>query len=72
MLYSLIIDFNPQTRELEKVFVWQEHESPYAVFAKVLGDYGLKTGALALEPTTRYFVTEGLTHARRIWRAFGR
>jgi Xaa-Pro dipeptidase len=52
-----------QASGLEKVFIWQEHESPYAVFAKILGDRGLKTGALALEPTTRYFVTEGLRRA---------
>jgi Xaa-Pro dipeptidase len=52
-----------QASGLDKVFVWLEHESPYTVFSKVLGDYGLKTGALALEPTTRYFVAEGLTRA---------
>lgn len=48
---------------LEKVYIWQEHESPYEIFAKVLKDYGLKTGTIALEPTTRYFVAEGLGRA---------
>jgi Xaa-Pro dipeptidase len=48
---------------LEKVYIWQENESPYDIFAKALGDYGLKTGKMAIEPTTRYFVTEGLNRA---------
>jgi len=52
-----------QASGLEKVYVWQEHESPYAIFKQALGDYGLKTGTLALEPATRYFVTEGLSRA---------
>lgn len=52
-----------QASGLEKVFVWQEQESPYTVFKKAIGDYGLKTGTMALEPTTRYFVSEGLRQA---------
>jgi Xaa-Pro dipeptidase len=47
----------------DKIYVWQEHESPYAVFAKIIGAQGLRTGTLALEPTTRYFVTAGLAQA---------
>jgi Xaa-Pro dipeptidase len=47
----------------DKIYVWREHESPYAVFAKIIGEYGLRTGTMAIEPTTRYFVTEGLAQA---------
>ncbi len=48
---------------VDKIYIWQEHESPYAVFAKIIKDYGLRTGTMALEPTTRYFVTAGLAEA---------
>jgi Xaa-Pro dipeptidase len=47
----------------EKIYVWQEHESPYAVLAKIIRDQGMRTGTMALEPTTRYFVAEGLAQA---------
>jgi Xaa-Pro dipeptidase len=47
----------------EKIYTWQEHESPYAVFAKIIRDQGMRAGTMALEPTTRYFVTEGLAQA---------
>ncbi len=47
----------------EKIYVWQEHESPYAVFAKIIRGQGMRTGTMALEPTTRYFITEGLAQA---------
>jgi Xaa-Pro dipeptidase len=48
---------------LEKVYTWQEHENPYVLFAKVLRDYGSAAATMALEPTTRYVVTEGLGQA---------
>ena len=47
-----------QASGLANVYVWQEQENPYAVFAKAAG---LRSGAIALEPTTRYFVTAGLS-----------
>lgn len=49
-----------QASGLENVYVWQEQENPYAVFAQAAG---LKSGTIALEPTTRYFVTAGLSRA---------
>ncbi|MDJ0977309.1 MAG: Xaa-Pro peptidase family protein [Erythrobacter sp.] len=42
-----------------EVRTWQEHESPFARIAGVLDDRGAK-GAIGLERTTRFFVTEGL------------
>lgn len=47
----------------DKIYVWQEHESPYEVFAKIIRDQGWRTATIALEPTTRYFVAEGLMQA---------
>ncbi len=52
-----------EASSVEKIYTWQEHESPYAVFAKIISDYGLHTGTMAIEPTTRYFVTDGLSRA---------
>lgn len=52
-----------QASGLGKVLVWQEQESPYAIFKQALGAYGLKTGTMAIEPTTRYFVSDGLRRA---------
>lgn len=48
---------------VDKIYVWQEHESPYSVFAKIIRDQGMRTGTMALEPATRYFVTAGLAEA---------
>jgi len=45
----------------EKIFTWEEHESPYALFARILGDLGLRTGSVAIEPTTRYFVVDAIS-----------
>lgn len=47
----------------DKIYTWLEHENPYTVFAKIISDDGLRTGTMALEPTTRYFVTAGLAQA---------
>jgi Xaa-Pro dipeptidase len=52
-----------QASGLEKVYTWQEHESPYEEFAKIIGDQGRRTSTMAIEPTTRYFVAEGLSRA---------
>ncbi len=45
----------------EKIYTWEEHESPYALFGKILGDLGLRTGVIAIEPTTRYFVVDAIS-----------
>jgi Xaa-Pro dipeptidase len=44
-----------------KIYTWEEHESPYALFGKILSDLGLRTGTIAIEPTTRYFVVDAIS-----------
>lgn len=45
----------------DKIFTWEEHESPYNLFANILGDLGLRTASIAIEPTTRYFVVDAIS-----------
>jgi len=44
----------------EKIYIWEEHESPYALLGRILGDLSLRTGTIAMEPTTRYFVVDAI------------
>jgi Xaa-Pro dipeptidase len=43
-----------------RLLTWEEHESPYALVHQILTDSGALTGTLAIEETTRQFVTEGI------------
>jgi Xaa-Pro dipeptidase len=43
--------------------VWQEHEDPYALAVAALRDRGARRGRVALEPTTRLFISTGLARA---------
>jgi len=45
----------------EKIYTWEEHDSPYALLARVLADLGLLTATIAVEPTTRYFVADAIS-----------
>jgi Xaa-Pro dipeptidase len=45
----------------EKIFTWEEHENPYALFGRILGDLGMRTATIAIEPTTRYFVVDAIS-----------
>ncbi len=40
--------------------LWPEHASPYAAVGELLAEAGSSPGALAIEPSTRMFVLEGL------------
>ncbi|MEO0812280.1 MAG: Xaa-Pro peptidase family protein, partial [Myxococcota bacterium] len=44
----------------DELRLWEEHESPYDRVAQGLSDRGLAAGTLAIEPTTRSFVVEGV------------
>ncbi len=44
----------------DDVRTWHEHENPFARVAQILKDRGVAGGTVALEPTVRYFVAEGL------------
>jgi Xaa-Pro dipeptidase len=45
----------------ETIYIWEEHENPYALFARLLGDLGLRSSTVALDPTTRYFVADAIS-----------
>ena len=45
------------------VRAWNEHESPFARIAQGLHDRGVESGAIAVEPTVRFFIVEGVRQA---------
>lgn len=47
-----------------KVRVWQEDESPYALVASTIRDWGFAAGTLAVESSARYFVADALARLR--------
>jgi Xaa-Pro dipeptidase len=42
---------------------WNEHESPFERLAQGLRDRGIASGQVAVEPTTRFFIVEGVRAA---------
>jgi Xaa-Pro dipeptidase len=42
---------------------WEEHESPYTLVTGVMKDLGAANGKLAIGPTTRNFIVEGIRKA---------
>ncbi len=42
---------------------WQEHESPYALFASQLKNMGLQGGRIGLDEATPFFIVDGLRQA---------
>src|SRR5579862_9604950 len=57
----------PSVRETLKVAAevrtWREDGSPFELLASALRERAGADGALAVEPTTRYFIVEGVAHA---------
>ncbi len=47
----------------DDVRVWQEHESPFDVVARILKSRGIKSGNIGFENTVRYFVVNGVSKA---------
>lgn len=51
-------------RELIKigseVRVWEEHESPYKVVAKIFSDLGIRAGRIGMEERVRFFLFDGI------------
>lgn len=39
---------------------WEEHESPYALFSKILKTHGIEGGAIFMDEGTPFFVTNGI------------
>ena len=53
-----------QIRERFAIRVWQEDESPYALIAATLKDWGHASGTLAVESSARFFVADALAKLR--------
>lgn len=47
----------------DDVRVWQEHENPFDVVARILKSRGIKSGNIGFENTVRYFVVNGVSKA---------
>lgn len=43
------------------VYIWQEHESPFALVAKLVKDKGHALGTLGIEENVRFFQSDGIT-----------
>lgn len=46
-----------------KINCWEEHESPYHLFGKILENKNIKSGTIALDESAGYFLIDGLTKA---------
>ena len=42
------------------VHCWEEHESPYALFISFLKEKGIAKGAIAIDESTPFFITDGI------------
>jgi Xaa-Pro dipeptidase len=47
----------------ERVVAWEEHESPFALFAETLKTLQIARGTLALDAQARFFVVDGIRRA---------
>lgn len=47
----------------QQVRTWEEHENPFAMTIQLLKDQGIRTGKLAIEERTRFFIFDGLRKA---------
>ena len=43
-----------------KINGWQEHESPYQLFIKILNNMGVDSGKIALDESTSFFIADGI------------
>lgn len=46
-----------------KLFCWEEHENPFELLNKIMKEHSSGGGAIGMEETTRYFITQGLKNA---------
>jgi Xaa-Pro dipeptidase len=51
-----------------RIYIWQEHESPYALVGKGLADAGMKTGSLGIEERTPFVYASEIGKANPQWR----
>ena len=43
---------------------WEEHESPYKLFAKILTENGIKSGAISIDEATPFFIFDGIRNCQ--------
>jgi len=46
-----------------EILGWQEHESPYELFAAALDKMGLESGKVAIDESTAFFIVDGIKQA---------
>ena len=46
-----------------KVYIWQEDESPYQLIAQVFKEAGIHSGTIGIEEQTRFFISDGIEKA---------
>ena len=46
-----------------KVYIWQEDESPYQLIANIFKEYGMSSGTIGIEEQTRFFISDGIKKA---------
>ena len=44
---------------------WEEHESPYVLFGKLLKDKNLNSGSIAIDESASYFLVDGIAKANK-------
>ncbi len=49
----------------DQVATWEEHENPFSLCFKLLNQWGIKSGQLAVEEQTRFFISDGLHKANK-------
>ncbi|MFL0162977.1 M24 family metallopeptidase [Aquirufa salirivi] len=47
----------------QQIRTWEEHENPFAMTIQLLKDQGIRSGKLAIEERTRFFIFDGLRKA---------
>ncbi|MHA8055345.1 M24 family metallopeptidase [Aquirufa nivalisilvae] len=47
----------------QQVRTWEEHENPFAMTIQLLKDLGIRSGKIAVEERTRFFIFDGLRKA---------
>ncbi len=43
----------------DRMYTWEEHESPYKLMSTILADMGIRTGRIGMDPNLRSFINEG-------------
>ena len=46
-----------------KVYIWQEDESPYQLIANIFKESGINSGNIGIEEQTRFFISDGIKKA---------